>query len=71
MKKFDSLAGPFAVAICLLMTSACSSNASRENVLSDQEKKDGWMLLFDGQSLVGWHLFNRGVIPSAWSVDSG
>ncbi len=40
-------------------------------MLSDQEKKDGWTLLFDGQTMNGWHLFNKGNIPSAWSVDSG
>jgi azurin len=48
----------------------CSSN-KEQNVLTDQEKKENWTLLFDGKTLNGWHLFNRGTIPSAWSVDSG
>jgi len=60
-----------AVPLCLLLGFACSSCTSRENELSDQEKQDGWILLFNGYALDGWHLFNRGTVASAWSVDSG
>jgi len=28
-------------------------------------------LLFDGKTTNGWHVFNKGTIASAWSVDSG
>jgi azurin len=58
-------------AFCMLFIFGCSNNTDRENRLSDQEEKEGWTLLFDGRTLNGWHLFNRGKIPSAWSVDSG
>jgi hypothetical protein len=51
--------------------SSCLSRSEQHNTISDQEKKDGWTLLFDGKTMNGWHLFNRGNIPSAWSVDSG
>ncbi len=60
-----------AASLCLLFAAACSCNTSHENVLSDQEKQDGWILLFNGYALDGWHLFNRGTVASAWSVDSG
>jgi hypothetical protein len=56
---------------CALCMFACSGPSEHHNILSDQEKKEGWSLLFDGKTLNGWHLFNRGNIPSAWSVDSG
>jgi azurin len=55
----------------VLFLFGCAGSADRNNWLSDQEKKAGWTLLFDGKTLNGWHLFNRGNIPSAWSVDSG
>jgi len=70
MKKHSIFAGVLALAICILFLPGCSG-VKEQNVLSDQEKKDGWTLLFDGKTMNGWHLFNRGSIPSAWSVDSG
>jgi azurin len=70
MKKHSIVSGILALAICILFLPGCSGD-KEQNVLSDQEKKDGWTLLFDGKTMNGWHLFNRGSIPSAWSVDSG
>ncbi|TWU09090.1 hypothetical protein CA54_43300 [Symmachiella macrocystis] len=40
-----------------------------DNELTDQEKRDGWMLLFDGKSLTGWTT-NDGQ-PSARPVEQG
>jgi len=71
MKSQLSFASFLLVIFCVVFVFGCSSDTERENRLSDQEKKDGWTLLFDGKTLNGWHLFNRGNIPSAWSVDSG
>src|ERR1700746_487768 len=70
MNRYHSTAAFLATALCLFLF-GCSTDASHDNTLSDQEKKDGWILLFDGKTLDGWHLFNQGAIPSAWSVDSG
>jgi Domain of Unknown Function (DUF1080) len=38
------------------------------NTLSDQEKRDGWQLLFDGKSTKGWHSFNEPNVGAAWKV---
>ena len=57
--------------LCVALFSACSSNQEQHNVLSDQEKSEGWALLFDGSTMKGWHVFNKGNMPSAWSADSG
>ena len=68
MKHNLTIAGLFTV--ILFSVYGCSTT-EQQNMLSDQEKKDGWTLLFDGKTINGWHLFNKGTIPSAWSVDSG
>lgn len=53
-----------------LLTS-CSPEESGPNQLTSQEKEEGWELLFDGTSLKGWHLYNRGDVPSAWIAQNG
>ncbi|MFN9493779.1 MAG: DUF1080 domain-containing protein [Sphingobacteriales bacterium] len=42
-----------------------------ENTLTDQEKADGWMLLYDGTSKSGWHVWHSKSDGSAWKADSG
>jgi hypothetical protein len=49
--------------ICLL---ACNQKKNTQNVLTEQEKKEGWVLLFDGSTTDGWHLYNRGKRRSNW-----
>src|SRR6266700_3633550 len=71
MKSHLLFAGAFVAPFCLLFVFGCSTNTEHENVLTGQEEKEGWTLLYDGKTLNGWHLFKRGNIPSAWSVDSG
>ena len=41
------------------------------NALTDQEKKDGWTLLFDGNTKNGWHVYNKKTDGSAWKVEGG
>lgn len=43
------------------------------NQLLDIEKEQGWELLFDGETLDGWHLFNKpdSTQFSAWEVQKG
>lgn len=41
------------------------------NTLSDKEKADGWVLLFDGSTKNGWHIFNKKSDGSAWKVQDG
>ncbi|NNK74038.1 MAG: DUF1080 domain-containing protein [Flavobacteriaceae bacterium] len=42
------------------------------NTLTENEKKEGWKLLFDGKTTNGWHTYNKpGQIGSRWVVDNG
>ncbi|HNL37815.1 MAG TPA: DUF1080 domain-containing protein, partial [Saprospiraceae bacterium] len=39
-----------------------------DNTLSAREKAEGWALLFDGQTLNGWHNYGKNTIGAAWVV---
>ncbi len=41
------------------------------NTLTKKEKDEGWILLFDGNSMDQWRGYCKDYVPSAWSVDSG
>ena len=41
------------------------------NVLSAQEKKDGWKLLFDGKTTDGWRGYKKETMPPGWKVIDG
>ena len=41
------------------------------NTLTDTEKAAGWKLLFDGQSLTGWHNFKKEGVRPGWQIKDG
>ena len=51
----------------LTLAFAALSARAADNELTDAEKKDGWLLLFDGKSLDGWMTSNKK--PSARPVE--
>ncbi|RNC89431.1 MAG: DUF1080 domain-containing protein [Allomuricauda sp.] len=75
--------------LSILFFSACNSNKKTEgpiwhtkkmavenavhNELMAIEKQQGWTLLFDGETLTGWHLYNKpdATQQSAWEVREG
>ena len=48
-----------------------ASTAQNLNSLSNQEKKDGWRLLFDGKGLSGWHAYGGKEPGTAWKIEQG
>lgn len=44
---------------------------SAPNTLTDNEKKDGWQLLFDGKTTNGWHGYNMKIFPDCWAIEEG
>jgi hypothetical protein len=50
---------------------ACGQQDQHPNQLTDAEKEEGWELLFDGESLTGWHLYNKEGVKSTWEVSNG
>ncbi len=57
----------------LLLLLACRTTEQYQpaNTLTDAEKADGWMLLFDGTSTDGWRGFNEQSLPEGWLVENG
>lgn len=42
------------------------------NILTDEERADGWILLFDGKTLEGWRGLGREGIPEGhWIIEDG
>ncbi len=44
---------------------------SKDNTLTKKQKKEGWKLLFDGNSTDGWHTFNEDNVSAKWSAKNG
>ena len=60
------------VAICSLLAVACSNPITSDNELTPKEKKDGWQLLFDGQTMNGWRRIYTDSFPKiGWRVENG
>ena len=41
------------------------------NTLTEQEKVEGWQLLFNGKTTHGWHKFNGEGMTDGWIVENG
>jgi len=41
------------------------------NALSEAEKNAGWVLLFDGKSVNGWHSYQKSEVGAEWQVSDG
>lgn len=59
------------IVCCLFLLNGCSTSNQAPNTLTEKEINDGWQLLFNGQNLEGWHLYNSNEVKSAWVVGNG
>lgn len=52
---------------------ACNSKSGKkdEPAMSDSKTDSGWVSLFDGQSLKGWHNYGKTTVGEAWKVEDG
>jgi len=58
------------LAVTLLLTSFTSNNNQKDNTLSKKEKKEGWVLLFDGTTMNGWRTYKNQKTDD-WYVENG
>ena len=54
------------ITIMMMMVSVVALHSQTYNQLTEAEKKDGWKLLFDGNSTDGWHTYNKKTFGPAW-----
>ena len=57
--------------LILLALMAQIINAQTANTLTAKEKKQGWVLLFDGVSSTGWTTSSGKPVPAGWEVKDG
>jgi hypothetical protein len=69
MKPFK-VSLPFVSLLICAFLLACNQSKNTDNILTPQEKKEGWALLFDGKTTDGWHVYNKGKRASNWVADS-
>jgi len=47
------------------------SVSEQPNTLTQKEKDNGWVLLFDGKTTNGWHSYNKNLVTKNWAVADG
>ncbi|MDF1657664.1 MAG: DUF1080 domain-containing protein [Verrucomicrobiales bacterium] len=53
----------------LLILTSCSDSPSKEE--TDDDSSEGWISLFDGESLKGWKGYNGAAFDGIWIVEDG
>lgn len=59
----------YAVALLMAMLVAVSAISQSVNGLSKKEKKEGWILLFNGKDFNGWRQCNGTAMPANWKIE--
>jgi hypothetical protein len=64
--------------VSVLLFAGCGTQSNKSccgdgplNALTDAEKAQGWVLMFDGKTSGGWRGYNKTTLPAAWTVEDG
>jgi hypothetical protein len=60
----------FIASLAVAVTAAVHA-ADTPNTLTNQERAEGWKLLFDGTTATGWRGYKKDVAPDGWKVVDG
>jgi len=61
--------GRSAAAVAFSIAAATTAVSQSVNTLNDEEKRQGWVLLFGGVSFDGWRQCNGTGMPANWVID--
>ena len=74
LRKLTVLTG---LVLVLIIAFSCGTATERDaevadNMLTEQEDEDGFVLLFDGETTTGWRSYNGDAFPeSGWVIEDG
>jgi hypothetical protein len=57
--------------ITALLVAGFAFDMQAQNELTEEEKADGFVLLFDGKTSDGWRGFKKDVFPDHWLIEEG
>ena len=61
-----------ALIIFLINLNVSYANPDQHNQLTEQEKREGWKLLFDGEKIRGWRPYESPTKEiKGWTIDNG
>ncbi len=55
--------------LCAGILFSTASMAQKPNTLNENEKKEGWVLLFNGKNFDGWRQCNGTAMPANWIIE--
>jgi hypothetical protein len=61
----------YAMAAASLLACSSQNKSTMQSSTTNNAAGDGWISLFNGQALTGWHSYNKTGIGSAWKVENG
>lgn len=56
------------IALVAMILTSCAEKTG-PNMLTKEEKADGWKLLYDGKTTDGWRGYNKTTFPTGWIID--
>lgn len=62
---------PIVPVMAVILGLFISAVLQSQNVLTPQEKEEGFVLLFDGKSTDGWRGYQKDAFPEMWVVEEG
>jgi hypothetical protein len=69
--KIVALVITFFIFLYFIITNFLGEAVPEQNSLSAEEKSAGWVLLFDGETTDGWHMFSKPNMKHAWKAIDG